>query len=177
MREIQLTRGMVAIVDDADFERVNAITWHAQPGNKTFYARTGKTKSHPAFAMHQFILGEFVVQIDHKNGNGLDNRRGNLRRCTHSQNLGNTTSHADSLSRFKGVGWSKVSRKWRAYIQCDRRPRHLGVFNTEIEAARAYDAAALELFGEFARFNFPGEVKATHDPEAVEAPGELVGAA
>lgn len=154
MREIALPRGMVALVDDEDFALVSRRTWSPSrnDGNGgTFYAVSGAS---PRVLMHVLILGsEPGTQIDHINGNGLDNRRSNLRRCSRAQNAANRAKQRGTFtSRFKGV--SRLASGWRAYITAGRFI-YLGTFATEEDAARAYDAAAVEHFGEFARLNFP----------------------
>ena len=95
------------------------------------------------------------THVDHINGDRLDNRRFNLRLCTNQQNQMNKTKRVGSSSRFKGVYFQKTSRKWVAAIQKDRKLKHIGLFSDELDAARAYDAAAKEAFGEFAWLNFP----------------------
>jgi hypothetical protein len=93
---------------------------------------------------------------DHINRNGLDNRSANLRPATVSQNLCNSAKrNAKTRSKYKGLEWDKVQRKWKARIQINRRKIHLGSFNSETEAARAYDDAAKKYHGAFASFNFP----------------------
>lgn len=105
--------------------------------------------------MHHVVLGiEREVRIDHRNGNGLDNRKVNLRPCTHSQNLQNQRKRKDNTSGYKGVAWHPGARKWYAYIQVEKKRLHLGLFANPVEAAQAYDAAARLHFGEFARPNF-----------------------
>lgn len=151
MKSIELTRGMVALVDDEDFDRVNSMSWHAQKGKHTYYARTGKNNG--GLSMQQAVLNAPGVLIDHKNGNGLDNRKVNLRRCNSSQNSGNTRKHTDGASRFKGVHFHKRRGRWCAMI----RHKHIGLYDTEEDAAVAYDKEAAKVFGEFARMNFPKE--------------------
>lgn len=154
--QIPLTKSMCALVDDADAEIVNQCRWYAFPSKHTWYAcrryvQDGRSISQN---MHTLITGWSFV--DHRNGNGLDNRRENLRAATHTQNLGNRRK-VRGKSRFKGVYWidrSKV-RPWVASIQIHGKGRHLGYFASEEEAGRAYDDAAREAFGEFAALNFP----------------------
>lgn len=153
-REIPLSRGLVALVDDADFERVAALgKWYANPSYRTFYARknyweSGRCKS---VRMHTFITGwEYV---DHVNGNGLDNRRANLRPADDSTNSFNRQLRRNNKSGFKGV--SGKGCRWQAEIQCRGKRIYLGLFDTATDAACAYDTAAREHFGEFARLNFP----------------------
>jgi len=104
--------------------------------------------------MHRFLMQPPPgMQIDHINGDGLDNRRCNLRLATNTQNRRNGKAHSDGTSRFKGVCWDKFRGRWRADITFENRSIHLGRFHSETDAAIAYDAAARDLFGEFARLN------------------------
>ena len=147
MKTIPLTRGLVALVDDADFDWLSAYKWHAKNvGKGRFYAAFGSRM----LLMHRMILPG-VPEVDHYNRNTLDNQRHNLRPATHTQNLHNSGRHRDGSSGFKGVSWSKIRHRWRAQIQSD----YLGLFSTEEAGARAYDAEAVERFGEFAYVNFP----------------------
>lgn len=158
MRRIPLTRGQFAIVDDADFDCLNQWSWQAAeylPGS--FRAKRGIWKNGRVgtIFMHRQILGfPQGKQIDHRNGDALDNQRSNLRVCDVSKNASNRRLIAtNNRSGFKGV--SRRDGCWRAQIQCNHRNYFLGSFASAVEAAKAHDRAAVEAFGEFARVNFP----------------------
>lgn len=103
-----------------------------------------------------YVNGEWPSKdIDHKNNVKDDNRIGNLRLATMSQNIANARRRSDNTSGFKGVSWKKRDSKWCARIRDGNKYRHLGLFTDPADAAKAYDAAAIELHGEFARLNFP----------------------
>lgn len=152
---IPLTKGYFAIVDDEDFERVSQYKWYAHIGESSGpYAR-----QYPIGQMHRLILDAPPhLYVDHIDGNGLNNRRSNLRLCTKGQNAANSILPSTNRSGFRGVWLHRPLQKWRAGIRFQGRNISLGCFDDPIEAARAYDAKALELFGEFARLNFPQEV-------------------
>lgn len=156
--------GRVALIDPADAELVTVHRWYAL---EWLMPNPGRTRSGPYAAakarradgrmttiyMHTLITG--YRRTDHVNGDGLDNRRANLREATASQNRANQGPQRGSTSRFKGVTWDKQTGRWRAQIAWEGTNRHLGRYRTEEEAAGAYDAAAHELHGAFARLNFP----------------------
>lgn len=157
MRLIPLTQGYFATVDDCDFDRINHYKWWA--------AKLGPSKGVYAVAwvdkrqilLHRFILSPAAHEfVDHKDGDGLNNVRSNLRTCTR---LGNSRSFQKKrkgcTSKFRGVSWRKDSGKWRALIYIHRKPLQLGYFDTEESAASAYDRAAKEHFKEFASLNLP----------------------
>jgi hypothetical protein len=156
MKEIPLTQGKVALVDDEDFEELNKYKWRARKGKNTFYAkRSTKRPNQKTIEMHRQILGfPAGFQTDHRDGNGLNNQRSNLRICTISQNQHNTGKQKRNTSGYKGVCFHKNAKRFIALIMVNRKSTHLGYFNTAIEAALAYDAAAIKLHGEFAQLNF-----------------------
>ena len=157
MKQIKLTQNQIAIVDDEDFNELSRFKWYALRGYSTFYAlRYYKiNEKWLAMGMHRQIMNaQKGQQVDHKNRNGLDNRRCNLRFCDFSQNQQNKKPQRGGTSKLKGVMWCKAKNKWRSMIQLNGEKYHLGRFNTEIEAAKVYDAKAKELFGEFAGTNF-----------------------
>lgn len=154
-REIQLTQGKVAIVDAADFEQLNRHKWYAHYAKcaDTWYARRnvpGRPRS--SEYMHNRIL-ETNLQVDHIDTDGLHNWRSNLRPATRSQNLRNQSKRRGCRSRYKGVTWNEKKQRWIARIQLDAGRKYLGSFPAEVDAARAYNKAALEFFGAFARIN------------------------
>lgn len=158
MSRIPLTQGKVATVDTQDFARVSKFKWHAVKKPGSFYAARserfrGKKRS---VWMHQFILRLYGAQlIDHRNGDGLDNTRKNLRPCSQAENIRNSRKRTPALSKFKGVTWDNIRGVWWARILGGGKRRHLGYFSSQCLAARAYDAAAKKYFGEFAALNFP----------------------
>ncbi len=154
---IPLSRGLTAIVDPADHAQVlDAGPWFAcNYGGRTFYAQRntrGADGRHTSQRMHTFLTG--WPEVDHRNGDGLDNRRENLRAATRTQNMANTRLRSNNTSGFKGVSFDNRTARWIAAIRLDGHSYFLGRFDVPEEAARAYDAAALRLFGEFARINF-----------------------
>lgn len=158
-KEIPLTQGKVALVDEADYDQLSRFKWCASKEHGPWYAvrriysRSGKKIMQ---RMHRQILGlqpGDKRQCDHVNHNGLDNQRHNLRICTCSQNHQNRISK-HGTSRFKGVSWDKERQRWSVQIKVREKSLHPGRFKSEIEAAKAYDEAAKKHFGEFARTNF-----------------------
>ncbi len=151
VRHIALTKGKFAIVDAADYASLSRFRWHATECRGRFYAATvidGKS-----VAMHRLLMSPPPGKIvDHIDGNGLDNRRANLRLCTRRQNRRNTRPRRKT-SAFLGV--SRRGDKYLARIKHNGRAFYLGLFDTETQAAHARDTKAKELFGEFAWLNFP----------------------
>ena len=159
MKTIPLTRGYVALVDDADFALVSAYKWRvATPSGHTAYAISGNTKDNNAILMHRLILGilnDPSVFADHRNGDGLNNQRSNLRKATKQQNQMHqrVQPKPTKSSIYKGVSWCKRTKRWRAHIECLGVRYDLGRHGSEGDAARAYNTAAVRLHGEFAWLN------------------------
>ncbi len=148
VRKVHLPSGHIVLVDVEDWKKVRLKKFYAYKSGKTIYARTKKGRR-----IHHIILGKkrgYV--IDHINGDGLDNRKENLRHCTIKENTRNRHART-GLSKYKGV--SKVrGKKWQANISVDGEKKYLGIFVTQKEAAETYDRAAKKYFGEFAQLNF-----------------------
>ena len=162
IRYIPLTRRMVAIVDAADYEWLSRHRWFAKGRQGKYYA--GRSVRGKIIMMHREIMkAPPGMVVDHIDGSGLHNCRRNMRVCTRQQNLCNTRPRG-GRSQYKGVRWETRRNKWVAEITCKGKRYHLGYFHDEIEAAKAYDRKARELFGPFARLNFPDEAPAPAGP-------------
>jgi len=147
MKTIELTRGQVALVDDEDFEELNRYQWYAQNKGNRFYARgTTKRPNSISISMHRSIMDTPEgLQTDHINGDGLDNRKSNLRVVTCRQNLQNR--HTTQSSIYQGVNWDKRYKKWNSSISINGERKYLGHFDVEADAYAAY-LKALEDIGE-----------------------------
>ena len=158
MREILLTQGKVAMVDDEDFCWLNCYTWCAERKGKTFYAQTHI--SGRAVNMHRLILGltDPRKQADHKNHNGLDNQRKNLHAVDASfnqlQNGKQNKIFKRMTSKYKGVSWCKRTKSWKAQITIKSKTLWCGRFKKEDDAAKAYDNKALAVLGKKAQIGF-----------------------
>lgn len=153
-----------AVVDDEDYELLSQHKWNALSRDRSTHARRETRwkglEEEPQY-MHQLLLPD-VDQVDHVNGNGLDNRRENLRPATNSQNKANQTKmRGHYTSTFKGVcsprRFRNFAKPWVTQVMLNRQRLYYETFATELEAARAYDRKAIELFGEYACTNFPKE--------------------
>jgi hypothetical protein len=156
-REIPLTEGFIALVDEDDYEKAISIRWYLEkrvPWTPYAMGHPLKHDRQKTIRMHRFIMDAKQGQVvDHINGNGLDNRKENLRFCTLAQNHFNQVK-TRGVSKYKGVYWHKPAKKWCANIHYNGKTTGLGLFIDEDDAARAYDTVAKELFGEFANLNF-----------------------
>lgn len=150
MKFIKLTQGKETIVDDVDFVILNKYKWYYHQGYATRSKRVGSRKLNKSITirLHREILPT-TKEIDHINGNTLDNRRCNLRICTRQQNNFNRINY--SKNKFKGV--DRRNNKWRARITFNKKQIHIGYFDSETEACDAYNKKALELFKDFAKLN------------------------
>jgi HNH endonuclease len=164
MKTIPLTQGKFTLVDDEDYERLVAHKWYAQKTQRKNHVvwralrniRITPTKW-ATIAMHRVILKD-IPEVDHKDGDGLNNTRSNLRAANHSENQANQPKRRGKTSQFKGVYWAtwrSGNGKWAAQITHHYKCIGLGYFNSEVDAAKAYDRSVISLFGEYARPNFP----------------------
>lgn len=154
MAELPLTRGCVAIVDDDDVPVLRLHKWRVSFVKGLAYAitTTGTRGNQRTFSMHRFLMdAEKGETIDHRDGDGLNNRRSNLRICTQQQNLANMRPRVGSPNGYKGVSCDDRRDAWYARIG----GIYIGAYDDAEAAARAYDAKAREIHGEFARTNFP----------------------
>jgi len=163
MKPIWLTCGQFTLVDDEDYEYLMRWKWHAQPSRNTFYAiRTSPPINGKRYEvrMHRVLLElehtDTEIKTDHIDRNGLNNQKANLRLVTVGQNNLNKSAHKNSTSKYKGVGWNVTNKKWAARIKLNGNQTFLGLFKSEIDAAKAYDKAAKVYHGEFANLNFKG---------------------
>lgn len=151
--KIPLDKGLFAIIDSEDYELVSQFNWYAKTSKRTHYAIS--TKAVSPVRMHRLIMGitDRNIILDHKNRNGLDNRKVNLRIATFSQNNANIAPRENSSSKYKGVWWNKEKKKWTAETRINNKKKHIGHFETEEEAALAYNSHAARIYGEFAFIN------------------------
>lgn len=161
MKFIKLTQGKFALVDDEDYELVSKHKWqYCLVGrhrdrecamSRSWWKGHGKKRT---IIMSRLIMNAPKgMVVDHKNLDTLDNRRDNLRVCTNQQNIFNSKPMKNKSSRYKGVSWNKVIKKWEAYISPNGKQIALGYYENEIDAAKAYNKAALKYYKEFARLN------------------------
>jgi len=155
VKRIPLTQNKSALVDDEDFEWLSLRKWYAvksQTKHKTYwYAKSVPSAGEKSVYMHREIAAKIgLPEVDHENGDGLNNTRSNLRPATHAQNTANRRKTPNRSSQFKGVSWNKQNRKWSVSVQHN----FIGQFDDEAEAAVVYDRQARKIFGSFAKLNF-----------------------
>ena len=149
-KKISLSNGENTLVDDEDYDFLMQWKWRNTKGYaKTYYSKIGKD-----IPMHRLVANTPIGMLtDHVNGNKLDNRKCNLRICTPAQNCWNAKRKMNGKNIYKGIRKNKGEKKWLAAITKNGKYIHIGSFTTEIEAAKAYNKKAKELFGEFAKLN------------------------
>lgn len=155
MKTIPLTKGMVALVDDEDYQLISKYKWYATLNEDgKHYAKRRTSTKHQVYLHREIMKASSGVEIDHIDGNGLNNQKSNLRYCIRRQNAMNTIKRKPSAtSKYKGVCWHKGGKKWQSQIHPSGRSILLGLFKNEIDAAIAYNKAAMKHYGEFARLN------------------------
>lgn len=155
MKQIPLTQGKLTLVDDQDYDFLMQWKWHIQKSHKTIYAIRTDNFNHTTIRMHRIIAKRMRLEghIDHKDQNGLNNQRDNLRFATNSQQGANQKKHNNNTSGYKGVYWRKDNHKWRVEINVNGKRINLGCFENSKDAARAYNEAAIKYHGEFAVLN------------------------
>ena len=158
MKTIPLTQGKITIVDDDVYEWASQMNWYALAAcdsNIWYAARNVNVgKRQRIETLHRRIIGAiWKEKTDHRDGDGLNNLRSNLRICTHTENMRNRKLHRNSGSGLKGVSFEKKFHKYRARIRVNGHRIHLGMFQSPLQAAKAYNMAAVKYFGEFARPN------------------------
>jgi len=157
MKKITANKGLSILVDDKDFDKVSDRHWCCFPARGTYYAMAQNRKSgvRTHVLMHRLILtAPRNLLIDHINGNGLDNRRENLRLCTNSQNCQNARMRKHNKSGYRGVHWNERDKGFYARIGVNGKRIWIGFFKAAEDAAKAYDKAAIKYHGDFARLNF-----------------------
>lgn len=161
MKQIELTKGFFALVDDEDFEYLNSVSWYAKCGDQTVYARRDKQKDNKKtkFWMHREILKlkDKSLTVDHIDGNGLNNQKSNLRICTISENSKNMSMHKDNKSGYKGVSFMKTHKLWIAQLTVNYKRVLFSYHKTKEDAAKAYNEAAIKYHGKFAKLNYVEE--------------------
>lgn len=162
MKKIPLTKGQFAIVDDEDFEFLMQWKWQSRhQRNKVYAGRTKHTgqKNGAKWVRDSIIMHRLIIrapegmEVDHIDGNGLNNQKSNLRLATRSENSRNTASHKDAASKYKGVSLFGRDQIWVANIYANGKQNYLGRFKTEEEAAEIYNREAVKYFGRFAKLN------------------------
>lgn len=160
MKEIQLTKGQIAIVDDEDYILLSKWKWHAKPysnGDGYYAARTSRGAT---IRMHRQIMdAKTGEEVDHRDGHGLNNQRGNLRICTRAENVYNRKASSRNSSGYIGVFWHTQSGKWRARVRMEGKQEKCRTFLDPYHAALFYDFWATQYFGDFAKLNFEKEAE------------------
>ena len=155
MKEIVLTRSLITLVDDDDYEKFKFLRWYASYDDRGdgFIAAhnvTNSDGSRKTLYLHREVMGLVKgEEVDHINRNTLDNRKENLRRCTHAQNMMNRRVYKNNKSGYKGVSWHEKKKKFGAAIKANKKKYFLGYFDTAKDAAIAYNEGSKRLHGDF----------------------------
>jgi hypothetical protein len=153
MQKIKLTQNKFALVSNKDFKYLNQFKWYPDKGGNTYYVvRNSKDKlgKHLKIRMHQEIIGKIIgKEIDHRDGNGLNNQRSNLRICSHSENQHNRSKYKCNTSGYKGVSWHRGKLKWSSQIRVNGVLIYLGDYTSKLKAYEAYCEACSKYHGNF----------------------------
>lgn len=152
MKQIPLGNGIYSLVDDEDYDFIMQRKWYFRNGYAARGEYVEEKRNNRTVFMHREVM-KSITSIDHIDGDKLNNQKSNLRVANKSQNAANMVKKQKCTSRFKGVVWHKKAKKWMSRIVVNYKGIYLGIYNSEIEAAEAYNDAALKHFGEFARLN------------------------
>lgn len=160
MKQIPLTQGQFALVDDEDYEMLSKFKWTLHKrGDHCYAIRMGRKENGQRLMikMHRQVLGltDPKILVDHRDNNGLNNQKANIRACSPAENSRNRGLTKSNPRKLKGITFHKGANKFMAQIEFERKSIFIGYFNTDMEAAKAYDKKAIELHGDFARLNFP----------------------
>jgi hypothetical protein len=151
MQKLKLTNGGHSFVDESTYALVNQWKWYKSKTDRVIRTTPGQGSK---ILLHRLLLNFPKNQdIDHINGNPLDNRLSNLRLCSHKENMRNSKKYKNNTSGYKGVSWSKSNKKWGATIWLENKKKFLGYFENAADASHSYNEAASKYFGEFARIN------------------------
>jgi hypothetical protein len=165
MKEIRLSQGKIALVDDEDFDYINQWKWYARKGRKTFYAARKEkgTNARTTIHMHQVVSKvSNNVQIDHRDTNGLNNQKYNLRVVNHRQNQYNTDKPRHNTSGYKGISWDKFRNNYRVYLTVKGKFKNIGNTKSLQTATKMYNKAATQHYGEFAKLHIYKEEHASN---------------
>lgn len=153
MKQITLSKGKVALVDDEDYERLSSNKWYCSAYGYAVRTERASEKRITHWMHREVLECPQGMEVDHINGNKLDNRKVNLRICSRKENCKNVSKSKINSSGYKGVSFHKQRNKFRAYITIENKQKWLGYYETALEAAIAYNSAALEYYKEFAKLN------------------------
>lgn len=156
-KTLHLSNGDAVVLDEDSHAALSNVSWYKHSQGYAVRSEGSVRKgTFKQYLMHREIVGAKPGEyVDHINGDKLDNRRCNLRICSNKNNVVNSKPHKDSSSKYKGVSWYSPTKNWTAKVSSDGIHYYLGRFDSQEEAAVAYDKKAVELFGEYAYLNFP----------------------